>query len=1160
MLNSAKIEDLQWVFNRADVVGVVEAGKARFTVPGFLCAGVDYVGLSNRSGRGQGVLLYYREWLQPFVKHVRALDRSVWLTLQGNADAPALTVAVQYMNPGRPATTCKEWFGQLQEHLVDACTRGHVIVLGDFNAHTRTLSDHVDTRQLLDDLCLGRLVPEGVIPVRHNTDTSPANPYGQALVDVCQATGVVIANGRAPGDEHGARTFLASALPSVIDYCLVDTCCFPMVQSLCVEDKPWDWGDHAPIMAVLQLDAFQLDAPGGASGSVSQSARVPRWDPNKKVEYGQALCTGQAGAKLAAIQQGVSDGSLQPEVAADKLVSVIHDTACEVFGVVQPHRCSAAGRRPNPWFKHCQGEWKLMKQAIARQDTAAAAAYRKSFNALRRRWKRFYNKHLIAYLKDAWQHNPRKFWAYFKGTRRHELVHDLAAWRRYWCTLFGGDGSTAPALPQGLSAIEQWCQELGDDVLLSCRRNGGVLNAPITVSEVAEVFGKLSRGRAAGPDGIRAEFLRDVVVPAEGCSQGPVPIYRNVLLPVVHAVVGAVFASGCYPVSWSQAAISAVFKKGDPQQHTNYRGIAVGNTLGKVFSMVLDRRLSRWAELHGHRAMGQAGFRKGMRTTDQLFILRHMLSRFQGTQRKLFMCFVDFQKAYDSVRRDLLVKRLACLGVSGAMLRAIVCMYCSVPVCARQQGAVSEPFQSNVGVKQGDPLSPLLFGLFVDEIEQHLCQHIPHSGVELNGRLCRMLLYADDIVLFATRASHLQQQLDALHGFCEAKGMTVNVQKTKVLVFNGGKRQATSFTYAGDALECVDSFRYLGVEVHRSKGFGVAPGVVGSAAMKAVCGMMRQVVDRDIRNIGLRVQLFNSIVMPVLQYGCEVWSTPFLRDPSNPVSSHIQRVQSQFLRQVAGGWVRKSTPVRLLCAEFGCRPVSWQWCKLLCRYWNRLVKQQHHPLLHDAFIEGLQDWADQGFQLGGKSWSAEVLSMVQTCAPEVFQQIVQAVRNRHWPSIPTLDSDVILSAWEKSWWVWPDPDCDPRGEEGALATYAAWMSSDVGGAAPYVHYAEPVNAQALLSLVRFRLGVHNLRMATGRWDNTPRHERLCRKCTQQSVEDEMHVVFECPWYQSVRAKFASLFVAAQGSLRRLMCHPDQDRVAWLVHRLECRHMERSAVA
>lgn len=80
-------------------------------------------------------------------------------------------------------------------------------------------------------------------------------------------------------------------------------------------------------------------------------------------------------------------------------------------------------------------------------------------------------------------------------------------------------------------------------------------------------------------------------------------------------------------------------------------------------------------------------------------MLRQLLARFAESKHKLYMCFVDFHKAYDSVRRDLMLQRLAELGVCGNMLRAVAGMFSSVPMCARQGGQVSPQFASVLVVK-----------------------------------------------------------------------------------------------------------------------------------------------------------------------------------------------------------------------------------------------------------------------------------------------------------------------------------------------------------------------------------------------------------------------------------------------------------------------------
>lgn len=183
--------------------------------------------------------------------------------------------------------------------------------------------------------------------------------------------------------------------------------------------------------------------------------------------------------------------------------------------------------------------------------------------------------------------------------------------------------------------------------------------------------------------------------------------------------------------------------------------------------------------------------------------------------------------------------------------------------------------------------------------------------------------------------------------------------------------------------------------------------------------MMRQVKDRDISHIGLRVQLFGSVVMPVLQYGCEVWAPTFLRDPSRPLANPLQPVQTQFLRQVAGEWVRKSVSTKLLLAEFGCQSVAWQWCKLVYRYWNRLASQDQYPLMRDAFIAELQRAVG-----GNPGWGLEVLTMLQQCDEGVYESVVQAVADGEWEHVPQSCSSVILQQW-RQWCGWSDQGSDP---------------------------------------------------------------------------------------------------------------------------------------
>jgi hypothetical protein len=134
------------------------------------------------------------------------------------------------------------------------------------------------------------------------------------------------------------------------------------------------------------------------------------------------------------------------------------------------------------------------------------------------------------------------------------------------------------------------------------------------------------------------------------------------------------------------------------------------------------------------------------------------LARCPPGQRRprLFAAFIDLEKAYDSVPRDKLMALLAGAGVAGPMLETLCSMHWGVHARPKQGDALGPEFACTCGVRQGDPLSPLLFNLFLDRVEAWLAEHAPQAGVSLLGpTLLRLLLFADDMVLLAAEPAQL---------------------------------------------------------------------------------------------------------------------------------------------------------------------------------------------------------------------------------------------------------------------------------------------------------------------------------------------------------------------------------------------------------------------
>ncbi len=130
-----------------------------------------------------------------------------------------------------------------------------------------------------------------------------------------------------------------------------------------------------------------------------------------------------------------------------------------------------------------------------------------------------------------------------------------------------------------------------------------------------------------------------------------------------------------FPKTLSTKVIHGFFKGGDASKFDNYRGITIGPILAKLFTMILEKRLSEWVEQHGLHAKGLAGFHKDYRTTDQLFILRTLIEQSKAKKKPLYCCFVDFKKAFDIARREVLWQVLVGLEVEGRFLQCLQAMY-----------------------------------------------------------------------------------------------------------------------------------------------------------------------------------------------------------------------------------------------------------------------------------------------------------------------------------------------------------------------------------------------------------------------------------------------------------------------------------------------------
>ena len=219
--------------------------------------------------------------------------------------------------------------------------------------------------------------------------------------------------------------------------------------------------------------------------------------------------------------------------------------------------------------------------------------------------------------------------------------------------------------------------------------------------EVAPAIKAMMNAKAVGPDGLPVEFLKF------GLQQD-----RAILLEF-YRVIPFIWRERKVPQRWKDAVITVLHKKGDKMECQNYRGISLVSHAGKALLKVVSKRHSYYCEVKGLLPEEQCGFRPDRSTTDMMFMVRWLQEIGRKAGVSLFMCFIDLQKAYDTVDRTLLWLVLIRIGVPPQMIAVIRQFHDGMGACVRpDDGVCSDWFKVEQGLRQGCVLSPLLFNIF----------------------------------------------------------------------------------------------------------------------------------------------------------------------------------------------------------------------------------------------------------------------------------------------------------------------------------------------------------------------------------------------------------------------------------------------------------------
>ena len=301
----------------------------------------------------------------------------------------------------------------------------------------------------------------------------------------------------------------------------------------------------------------------------------------------------------------------------------------------------------------------------------------------------------------------------------------------------------------------------------------------------------MKKGKATGSDKISTEMLRAL-------DDENIDLITN-LCNIMHN-------SGIIPTDLKQSIFITLPKKSKAQSCTEYRTISLMSHVTKLLLKVIEQRIVKKIDNEVSRL--QSGFRTGSGTREGIFNLRTVCERAIDLGKDVYICFIDYTKAFDRVKHSKIIECLSEIGIDDKDLQIITKMYWEQTAVVRTEHGITEEFQVKRGVRQGCVLSPSLFNLYTEKIFREIEDM---EGVNVGGHNINNLRYADDTSLLALEEQKLQNLLNTVNDKGKLYGMEINVKKTKSMV--ASKKQETpkvSINLDGTAIEQVKKMVYLG--------------------------------------------------------------------------------------------------------------------------------------------------------------------------------------------------------------------------------------------------------------------------------------------------------------------------------------------------------------
>lgn len=996
-----------------------------------------------------------------------------------------------------------------------------MIFCGDVNARIGDVSDVIENIDIL--------------PTRINIDTVK-NKHGDTFVEFLKVCKLCVLNGRVCPD-YDNYTSISTKGHSVVDYVFVpqqSVSQFTQFKVLTVKSMCEQYNikptckipDHSLLLCDVTVDGGSRDYARGGTFNSRGDQRT-----NQVASDQDCPLIGKR-FDYTRIPNGFLDSSefrdlitkLETQIVQQDEINTIYSDICHMyynelissvnFKYVSNKNIRRHRHTPKEWWNDhletlwrdvCRSEREYLKYVGPRRIKVTMKndyiVKQRKFDTEVKRSKRKYrhNKHIE--IETLQTDNPRKFWKHIKQLGPNKTtgipmvvtddngnpVTDTNDVLKRWETEFQSLFNKAKA-SENANFDEQFYEEVLqfkrniethmeanniEDDNNNNNNNVDNLNVPITETEVSRAIQNSKRGSAAGIDKLPYEVFKN-----DNSTR------------LLHKLFTKCFTSDLLPEVWSKAVIKPIPKNStnDPRVPMNYRGISLLPTTSKLFTAVLNARLNTYLTQNDILVDEQNGFRRLRSCADHLFTLCSIIRNRKSRGKPTFACFIDMMKAFDRVDIDCLLSKLLTIGVQGHFYKTVKNLYNKPQSCVLLNDVMTDWFDVECGVKQGDIMSPTLFSIYVNDLALELKNM--NLGIQVGDDNICILLYADDIVILAENEDNLQTMLNHIHNWCSKWRLKVNINKTNIVHFRKLSQQQTEFVFnLGDQiLNKCSNYKYLGCILPYTLDFTQTAKTLADAAGRALGNIINKYKCAGGLPFSTYTRLYQACVVPVMDYAAGIWGfKPYQK---------CDTIQNRAIRAFLG--VHKHTSNVAVNGDVGWISAGTRRKLSMIRLWARLTSMDDGRITKRVFkwdLEQSHGWCSDMktlFQQLNLGHLYDDQSMGQFSLHGLLQHAETELHQRD------------ITQWGR------ELQRQPK-----LRTYR--LFKDDYKCENYVTLLLPKSLRSFVA--QLRCGVLPLRVETGRFRNLPVEDRLCIFCDLNEVETEIHFCFVCPLYSCIRILF-----------------------------------------